>query len=90
VLLLNASTWAWITEHKGRDWTDELLDAKVHARINALVDQGLRNAPEGCPGRWLMGTIRELPDGSMYFGGFCANPDELEQPDGDQYAKVRT
>jgi hypothetical protein len=37
-----------------------------------------------------MRTIRELPDGSMYFGGFCANPDELEQPDGDQYAKVRT
>ena len=89
-LLLNRHAWAYVTEHKGRGWTNELLDAKVHAQINALIEEGLRTAPQGCPGRWLMKTIRALPDGSMYFGAFCANPEDLEEADGDQYAKVST
>ena len=89
-LLLDSKAWAYVTEHKGPGWTDELLDAKVHARVNALVEEGMRGDRQGCPRRWLMRTIRELPDGSMYFSGFCANSDELEQFDSDQYAKVRT
>jgi hypothetical protein len=31
-----------------------------------------------------------LPDGSMHFGGFCADPEELEETDDDEYAKVST
>ena len=41
-LILDAKLWSRVTEHRGKGWTDALLDAQVHARINALVEYGMR------------------------------------------------
>jgi hypothetical protein len=76
-LLLGPDAWRAVTDHKGRGWTDELLDGSVHAQINALVEQGLREKHVECGRHWLMSEIRPLVDGGIVFSGYCASEAEL-------------
>jgi hypothetical protein len=76
-LWIEPKAWARITEHKGRGWIDELLDAKVHAQINWLIEEGLRMNHVECKRHWLLSAIRPLDDGSVLFAGYCASEAEL-------------
>jgi hypothetical protein len=89
-LYVSEPAWKLITEHKGRGWTDQLLNAKVHAQINGLVEEGMRGERQGCPHRWLLGAVWPLRDGSILFRGFCASDDELQEGGGDPFSHVST
>jgi hypothetical protein len=87
-LILNAGLWPRVTGRHGRGAV--IIDAQAQNRLSALIEQAMQSETDGCSGRWLLSNILPLPDGGIFFSGFCATDAELNKARGEAYAKVRT
>jgi hypothetical protein len=58
--------------------TDVKLNGQAHQRVAALVEEGMERQVGACPGRWPLAKALPMPNGGMFFSGWCASAAELQ------------
>lgn len=84
-LHFNERAWEWLSGGPASALTHTLLTDRTDTRLTAVIERGLREASDGCPGHWLLSQVLALPDGSVFVSGYCATEGELEKARGASY-----
>jgi hypothetical protein len=82
-LYLPEPAWRTLTAHS-LGIPSALLDDKVHAAVNAMIERGIRDRRLPCPRQWLLSEIGPADIGGMLLVGVCATPEEIRAVDDDR------
>jgi hypothetical protein len=85
-LHFNERAWAWLSGGPPSALANTIFTARTDTWLTAIIEHGLREAPDGCPGCWLLAQVRALSDQGVFVSGYCAAEDELEKARGSTYA----
>ena len=84
-LYLPEPAWKAMTAHRV-GITSALLDDKVHAAVNAMIERGIRDRHLPCPHQWLLSEIGPADTGGILLVGICATPEEMRAVEDDRWA----
>lgn len=85
-LHFNERAWEWLSGGPASALTHTLVTDRTDTRLTAVIERGLREASDGCPGRWLLAQVHVLPDKSVFVSGYCATEAELRKARGASHA----
>jgi hypothetical protein len=86
-LYLPEPTWKAMTAHS-LGLTSALLDDRVHASINAMIERGIAARHLPCPRQWLLNEIGPADAGGVLFIGLCATPEEIRAVESGELANT--
>jgi hypothetical protein len=86
-LYLPEPSWKAMTAH-GLGLTSAVLDDRVHAAINAMIERGIQARHLPCPHQWLLSEIGPADTGGVLFVGICATPEEVRAVEKDRLAST--
>jgi hypothetical protein len=68
--------------------TAAVLDDKVHATVNAMIERGIQARHLPCPHQWLLSEIGPADTGGVLFVGICVTPQETRAVEKDRLAST--
>ena len=84
-LYLPEPTWKAMTAHS-LGITSALLNDRVHATVNEMIERGIQERNLPCPRHWLLSEIGPADTGGVLFIGICATPQEMRAVEADRLA----
>ena len=84
-LLVPEVTWKAMTAHSS-GIPSALLDDKVHAEVNAIIERGITDRHLPCPHQCLLSEIGPADRGAVLFVGICATSEEIRAFEDDRLA----